>query len=299
MTDFVDRSIPGIKPGSAEWMKYMSASKVAAVMGHSTYDSWFSLWHRMKGNVAKQGDDDTTRRGHYLEPAIIAWFQDQHPDWTFTPTGMWIHPTVEWAAATPDKIGHTPEGAVIVEAKTSDLDFEWGEPGTDAIPPGYYDQVQWQMWVTGLRTAYVPVLMSRLQFAEYVIQYDPDHVKEMVTRTVEFMRTLAHNEKPSIDPLDGHQQTYRALKELNPGINDVSVDVHPDLANEFLRANAAVKAAEYRLQAAKNVLAEAAGEAHYVYIGKQKLLTRQSKGGGLPYFVAARNLPAELELENV
>ena len=45
------RGITGVRlgyipPGSDEWRKYMTASKIAAVMGHSPYESRFSLWHR-------------------------------------------------------------------------------------------------------------------------------------------------------------------------------------------------------------------------------------------------------------
>lgn len=297
---FTDRSVPNVKPGSPEWFKYMSASKIAAIMKHSDYDSWFSLWHKMKGTVAPDPETDEHRRGHYLEPAVLAWFHDQHKDWTFTPTGMWVHRNIPWASATPDEIGHTPDGAVIVEAKSSGKDWEWGEPGTDEIPPGYVDQVQWQMFCTGLRRAYVPVITNGLNFAEYVVEYDASYVAEMQDTAIRFMRSLNLNEKPSIDPLDGHLATYRALRELSPGISDETVDVEDEMALPFLEANADLKAAEVRLQAAKNVLADYVGEARYVKWGDTKLLTRQSKKGGLPYFVAGRNLPVpEKEPSNV
>jgi putative phage-type endonuclease len=278
-------------------MKYMSASKVSAVMAHSTYDSWFSLWHKMKGTITPDPDSDETRRGNYLEPAILAWFHDQHPDWTFTPTGMHIHPEYDWCSATPDEVAWTPDGPVLVEAKSSNLDYEWGDPGTDEVPPGYYDQAQWQMFCAGLGRVHMPIISTGLNFAEYVITYNAEYVRDMFTRAAEFMRTLDLNQRPSVDPLDGHMATYRAVRELNPGILDVTVEVEDEHAHPFLVAVAERKAAEYREQAAKNVLAELAGEAHYVYWGKQKLLTRQSKNGGTPYFVAARGLP-ELETSN-
>jgi predicted phage-related endonuclease len=296
--DWVDRSVVTVRPGTPEWLRYMSASKVAAVAGHSPHDSWFSMWHKMKGTVPPDPETDEHRRGHYLEPAILAGLHDQHPDWTFTWTGMWVHLEANWASATPDEIGHMPDGTpVIVEAKSSNLDYEWGEPGTDQIPLGYKDQVHWQMWVTGLRRAIVPVITTGLNFAEYVVDFDAAYMEDLFQKVYAFMETLWHNRRPSIDPLDGHMATYRAVRELNPGISDETAEATEDQAVAFLTATAEAKAAEYRLQAAKNVLAEQAGEAHYVYIGKQKLLTRQSKGGGTPYFVTARGLPAQLEKE--
>jgi len=41
--------IPELEPGSAGWYQFMTASKVAAAMGLSPYESPFSLWHRMAG----------------------------------------------------------------------------------------------------------------------------------------------------------------------------------------------------------------------------------------------------------
>lgn len=293
---FTDRSTTGYRPGSEAWMRYVTASKIAAIMGHSTYDSWFSLWHRMNGSMEVDPGDVTTQRGTYLEPAILAWFNDQHPEWTLKRTGFWVHETIPWAGASPDGIVVTDDGtAAVVEAKSSGLSYEWGEPGTDQIPLGHYDQVQWQMFVTGLRRAYVPMIGAGLAFAEYVVEYNADHVGAMIARATEFMASLTSGMKPSIDPLDGHLMTYRAIQELNPGIEDYDQPIGDELAQEFLTANEVVKNATTRLQAAKNRVAEQAGQAHHVvWINgdtTHTLFTRQSKGGGTPYLVTARGLP--------
>lgn len=293
--EWIDRSLPGVKPGSAEWMQFMSASKIAAVMGHSTYDSWFSLWHRMKGNILPDPDDDQTRRGHYLEPAILGWFKDQHPDWTVHKTGMWVHPEIEWAAASPDAIAHTPDGPVLVEAKSS-LDVEFGKPGTDEVPAGFRDQAIWQMIVTGIRKVYLPMIGTGLQFAEYFVDWDAEYADKLMYEAGLFMATITQNIKPSIDPLDGHTQTYKALKELAPGINGETVYLEDEHAIAFLTANQDMKDAEYRVQAAKNVIAEAVGEARYVAWQQDpdtehKLFTRQARGEGTPYLVVSKKLP--------
>jgi putative phage-type endonuclease len=293
--EWIDRSLPDIKPGSAEWMRYMSASKIAAVMAHSTYDSRFSLWHRMKGNILPDPEDDQTRRGHYLEPAIIAWFKDQHPDWTFHKTGMWVHPEITEFSASPDGIAHTPDGPVLVEAKSS-LDVEFGKPGTDEVPAGFRDQAIWQMLVTGMRKVYMPMIGTGLQFAEYVVEWDEEYAGKLMFEAGVFMQTLKQNIKPSIDPLDGHTQTYKALKELAHGINGETIYLDDEQALAFLHANQDMKDAEYRVQAAKNVIAEHAGEARYVAWSPEpgtehRMFTRQSRGEGTPYLVASKKLP--------
>jgi putative phage-type endonuclease len=288
---FTDPSIPEVKPGSPEWMTYMTASKVSAIMKHSAYDSYLSLWLKMAGQVPRDEDTDITRRGHYLEPAVRAWFRDQHPDWQVTETGMWVHPDIPWAASTPDGIIHTPEGQEIFEAKSSTVDADWGKPGTDEVPPGYYDQAQWQMFTTGLRRVRLAVIKTYLEFAEYVIEYDPGYVDTMLTAVNEFMDTLEQGKRPSLDPLDGHAATYAAIKELNPGITDDVHTLDDDTATRYLTALADRKAAEQAEQAAKTWIADQAGEARSIEWNGRKIFTRQSRGGGTPYLVAAKNLP--------
>ena len=290
-TTFEDSSLPEVKPGSPAWMTYMTASKVSAIMKHSTYDSYLSLWLKMAGQIQPEPDDDIKRRGHYLEPAVRAWFRDQHPDWQVTETGMWVHKEIPWAASTPDGIIHTPEGTELFEAKSSTLDGDWGEPGTDQIPPGYYDQTQWQMFTTGMRRVRLAVIKSYLDFAEYVIEYDVEYVALMLAQVTEFMDSLEQGRRPSLDPLDGHAATYAAIKELNPGIEDETYELEDADAIRYLTAVAARKAAEELEQGAKSYIADLAGQAHYIKWGGKSVFTRQSRKGGTPYLVASKNLP--------
>jgi hypothetical protein len=204
---------------------------------------------------------------------------------------MWVHPEIPWAASTPDGIIHTEAGTEIFEAKSSTVDAEWGKPGTDEVPPGYYDQAQWQMFTTGMRRVRLAVIKTYLEFAEYVIDYDPAYVAEILSEVNEFMDSLEQGRRPSLDPLDGHAATYAAIKELNPGISDEVFALEDDDATRYLTALAARKAAEEAEQAAKTWIADKAGEARSIEWNGRKVFTRQSRGGGTPYLVAAKNLP--------
>ncbi|GGH93919.1 hypothetical protein GCM10007170_15910 [Arthrobacter liuii] len=288
---FEDRSLPEVQPGSAQWMTYMTASKVSAIMKHSTYDSYLSLWLKMAGQIQPEADDDIKRRGHYLEPAVRAWFRDQHPEWQVTETGMWVHKEIPWAASTPDGIIHTPDGTELFEAKSSTLDGEWGEPLTDQIPPGYKDQAMWQMFTTGMRRVRLAVIKSFLDFAEYIIDYDAEYVSLMLAEVTTFMDSLEQGKRPSLDPLDGHAATYAAIKELNPGIEDDTYELDDEDAIRYLTAVNARKAAEEIEQGAKTYIANLAGQAHYIKWNGKSVFTRQSRKGGTPYLVASKNLP--------
>lgn len=68
-------------PGTREWAQRMTASKVAAVLGVSKWESPYSMWLRMKGLVpADDGRNANDKaRGHYLEDGVVRWWIDQHP----------------------------------------------------------------------------------------------------------------------------------------------------------------------------------------------------------------------------
>ena len=282
---------PILTPGSDAWMRTMSASKVAAVLGLSPYMSRFTLWHQMNGTAAKTETTEVMRRGHYLEPAVSAWFSAQHPDWKIIPTGTWTHPRLSWATASPDRIALIKASpAALVEIKTAGHSDGW----TDSeIPPGYRAQVMWAMHVTGATTTYVAVLLPFLEFREYLIRYDAAE-GEFIERQCEmFMDTLARQVPP---PLDGATSTYQTLRELHPEINGESVEVSPEIAEDFLYCKRVLGEAEELERASKSHMLARMGNAKTATCNGVVIATRAAKNGGTPYLSYPRVLPAPGDL---
>lgn len=285
--------LPSVEPGSAEWLQRMSASKIAAVLGLSPYESRFSLWHRMAGLVPPEEQTDEMSRGHYLEPACATWFADQHPDWQVSPAGTFVHATDDKLAATPDRLVTCDTGeARLLECKTEGDADKWGAPGTDEVPIYYRAQGIWQMHVTGLRVCHFSVLTRYLVFAEYVVHYDPVDAQRMVDAAHGFLDTLPGGPKAKRPDLDAHSATYQVVRELNPQINGEDFDVPADLAWEFCGAQHQLKAAKAIEQAARSKLADAMGEHKRARFDDQTIADRRSKAGGTPYLQAASRLPA-------
>lgn len=287
-------------PGSAEWLRHMTASKVSAVMGTSPYESAFSLWHRMAGQVPGEVENDEMRYGLIIEPALIAWFAATHPDLTLDPSQpFWLtSDRFPWAAATPDSIVVEPDGRrVPLEVKTGRDSWEWAESDTTwvpgeplPIPPGYFDQVQWQMLVMSAPHAYVAAdVMMSLRW--YRIDRDVARQDLILAACQEFMDSLAAHQAP---PIDGSTFTYRAIRELHPDIDDVDVEIDAGLVARWLNAKTSVDIATTEEQAARSLILDALGTGRRATWRGQPLLTRQARGAGLPYAVAARHLPTSL-----
>lgn len=286
--------IPGplLVPGSPEWLATISASKVASIVGLNPWTSAFTLWHRMAGNVSEP-PSDAMKRGHYLEPAILAWLEDQHADEDMTMWGQaatYHHPVHEWATATPDAMYtcSDPGEDRVVEVKSSAVSDGWGAAGTDEIPPGYRAQVQWQMFVTGARTTHVAVLLPFLEFREYVVEYDEGEASALFAAAVAFRQSLADGVQP---PLDGADDTYRTVRALHPEIDDVEAEIDVDVVTDWLEAKALLATVSYTEALCRAVVVAEMGDAHYAYCNSWKLGDRRAKGEGTPYFQPARTLP--------
>lgn len=298
------RVIDPVPPGSDEWLGYMSASKVAAIVGLSSYESRFSLWQLMSGNVAPEPQTAIQSRGHYLEPAVAAWFADQHPEYEVLPGATWTRDDYPWMLASPDRVlcnATTRTGRVeaLLEVKTAADDSEWGTPGTNEIPASYRPQVVWQMAVTGARLVFAAVLTSRLEFREYVVEWDDEVAADaayLIEQADEFMDSLVFGEVPD---LDEHHATYEAVKRLHPDIDGEDVDIPAALAVEYVDATAEKKAAERRAKGATTAVADAMGSAKRARCAGFTIATRQAKGTGTPYVVAGRKLPDLTQLTTI
>lgn len=278
--------VPRIEPGSDEWLTAMSASKVAAALGLSPFESPFSLYHRMTGMIADESTPQT-RRGHYLEPAIAAWFADQRPDLQIVETGSWVHPDRPEQIAAPDRLAIDADGNhEAVELKSAADADEWGDEGTDQIPAYYRPQVMWQLDTLGLQVCHVAVILPFLEFRSYAVRYDPAEAAYIRRRAFEFLDRVRNRVRPDIDD---HSATYQTVRELHPDIDGDTVTVTEALATEFLDAIDAEHDAKAAARQARARMADAMGTARYAECNAVRVARRQTTQGCAPFVVAAES----------
>jgi putative phage-type endonuclease len=301
MTDILDSPLVA---GSEAWSKVITASKVAAIMGLSPYDSPLSCWHKMRGNIPLEQETEDHRRGHYAEPSILAWFRDQHDvptaasvlignEWAeaWEDQPQYRRDDLPWAAATPDARAWVDNEPVLVEAKSArDMD-EWGEPGTDEIPAYYLVQILFQQHLSGIRRTYVPVWGPWFEMAEYVVDYDETLAVGIVGRCREFWESLTADHAP---PLDDTLATFQTLKALHPLIDKGDVaNLDRDTAIEFVQASIDFKAAEARKRAAQSAVLDAMGNAQYADHDGVRVARRQpAKGDSIALYVVPKTADA-------
>lgn len=273
--------VPVITPGSAEWLQVMSASKIAAVMGLSPFESRFSLYHRMTGLVADE-DSPEKRRGHYLEPAIAAWFADQRPDLAVRTTGTWVHCEREWQVASPDRIAVDAAGNVeCVELKSWATVDGWGEPGTDDIPVGIRCQVMWQLDTLGLQRCHVAVILPFLEFQAYLVEYDPAEAAVLRDAAAAFLGDIANGVRP---PIDGSDATYQVVRQLHPDIDGTDKEIPGYLASAYRRACDTYRDAKTEKQGLTSEILDLLGQARYAtWQGERVAMRVPSRGQNPPF----------------
>lgn len=286
--------------GSDEWhaarVGKMTGSRIASVMDLSPFESRFSLWYRMRGEVGPAEVNPAMEWGNRLEDAVCQKFADEHPELHVSRTGLWQNDSRPWQVGTPDRLVTYPSWDAILEAKTARYDDGWGEPGTDEIPVWYRAQVLWYLDTLGLKVAHVAVLISGSDYREYVVRKDRAamaDIKQMRMWAQAFLADLRDGVRPDID---AHGQTYQVIRELHPDIDPTSIDIDSRLGAEIVASKTALDIAKDRHQEAKSRLADVMGSVHYAYFNGAKIADRRAKGlEGTPYVQLARTLPTALK----
>lgn len=275
-------------PGSAEWQSKVTASKVAAILGLSPWDSPYSIWRKMRGDIPGDTETEAMRRGNMLENAVLDWWLQDNPHVIERARQHW-YPVGEWAGATPDLDITEGDDLVLVDAKTISDDSEW----QDGPPPHYLASSLWQLaCAPDAARVHLAVLFGRpFALRTFTVERDPGLIESIVTRCREFYDSLAFEDPP---PLDDTVATYEAIRKEHPDIDrDLEVQVDAALAHEYVQAELDHKDAEVRARATKTALLAEMGRARIAKHDNQIIARRQPNKTGVSLVRVAKNPPAE------
>lgn len=282
-----------LTPGSPEWCRRVSPSKVAAMLGLSPWDSPRSMWHKMRGDIPWDEETPAMERGTLCEPAVLAWWRKHHEHHGW---GEQVTTTIDdWCVATPDAVTVHDGELVIVEAKTAARDDDWGNPGTDQVPTYYLAQAYFAAHVlrlagTDITRVHMPVLFgTRLRFENYVIIHDAAIGTELFARCRDFHATLAGDPPP----LDDTLATYEAVRKVHPDIErGESVELTYDEARLLIEWCDEIKHTEASVRRAKATVIDRMGRAQYATHNGIRVARRQPRGDAVTFVVTAK--PSDL-----
>lgn len=279
------------RPGTDDWRRYITASKVPAILGLSPWQSPYALWHEMKGLLDPTPPDsksDMFLWGHMAEESLAQWWKAKNPGWKLnqyhgrgddrTAEVAYTNPQLDFPnMATLDRRGARGQRFCIIECKTTSDLSNWGRPDEVGSVPIYYQaQVMFQMLVSEIHTAYVVVTGYRCPEI-HTVAWDEDLAAMIAARCYEWHKSLASDTPPD---LDDTVATYEAVRGLHPNINpDGVVQVGADQATLLLDAMEDKAAATRRERFHRAKLLDQMGEAKKALVGDQTLAIR-SPGRG-------------------
>lgn len=265
------RAVPAPAPGSDEWKRKITASKVASVVCKSPWTSKFALHAEMTGRYeADPINPAVLETGNLLEPAVADWFQLHNPGVQVRECKKrgnpvwWVDKANEDFAATPDRLlvdRETGEVTALLEIKTTRAASEWGDEGTDEVPEHYKLQALWQMKCTGVKTVIFAVLHAGLRFAIYRVEWDYADIAWLTAEAEVFMKQVRTGKTPDYKEEPGAFSTYEVLRHYFPECNGEAVMLSDDLVYRTRRAKRLKRLAARAEDVVKNELAAVMGNA--------------------------------------
>jgi putative phage-type endonuclease len=275
---FPDAELVGdFVPGSPEWHEArkgsLGGSQIGAVLGLNPWESARTCFLKVTGQIPSDITPSMSMRlGTKLEAPILEIFQEEHPELQVFTTGTYRNIFNPWAHANPDAVGMTDNGELtIIEVKYSSE--YWSE-----IPRHYVAQVNWYMWVTGVKRAIIVALCGS-SYKEFVVEYDEFVIDSMLAQVKTFWLGVETGTPPD---WDGSESTYQSMRELNKNLVDLEEDLG-DLGMHLVLASSKVDEAQTHFNEMRSRVLDAMGDAKYGVVEGVRVCSRQQSSSGVPF----------------
>ena len=164
----------------------LGGTDIGAILGLSPYKTPLELWSELvSGEQPANRELIHLRFGQHAESFIASEYERATNLFTavHSPTlfhkkhGFMFGHVDRFVLDTPDTpavVDGTITADKLLECKTSSAfnKNDWGEPGTDQVPPLYLVQCAWYMAITECRSADLAVLIGNSDFRTYTIDRD-------------------------------------------------------------------------------------------------------------------------------
>ena len=219
-----------------EWLRYrksgIGGSDVSCLLGINKWKSEIELWLD-KTNQTNEPviENEAMQWGTIMEPIIRKHFADITGKNVVEVHAMLQHPEYQFMLADVDGVTTDDEGnPAILEIKTAS---EFKRSDWENGCPAYYEtQVQHYLCVTGLKKAYVAVLVGGNSFRVYEVDADEQIHQMLIAVEQEFWNKVQNMIRPDMDGSDSAKELLDSI--YHGGINEEIV--LPDDAVEWVDA---------------------------------------------------------------
>lgn len=121
----------------------------------------------------------------------------------------------------------------VIEAKTSSFHKNWGENGSDKIPPNVMAQVQWQMGLIEADQCLVSLLLTafRAELRTYPIKFCEDTFKSICEAVDEFWLSNVETRTPPLPSLPSRENLSRIERKPSAAV-EIPKEVFEQIAEK-------------------------------------------------------------------
>lgn len=233
--------------------KGIGGSDVAAILGISPWKTAFQVYQDKIGESAQAEQTPAMSYGLLVEPAIRQWYSNETGREVLMPENLLVHPKYPWMIASVDGLTKEPR---VIEIKTAKSSQDWGEPGSDEIPPYYAAQVHHYMTVTAIDISDVIVSFAGSMPVVYTVEADKEIQEMLIEREHDFWQMVERHEPPEPVTYADVVQRFKASTDA-----EVTANEHIENVISYIRAcQANIKAEEADLEGYKAEIMKFMGE---------------------------------------
>lgn len=257
----------------------IGGSEIGTIMGLNPWESAYTLWHKKKGLIPDQIQENwSIRFGKAFEAPILQLFAEEHPELEIIQTGTWRSKCHSFQHANPDAIFRNKETGEfgIVEVKTSRASW-------DDVPPAYRAQVNWYLDTFKFQRGYI-VAVAGWNYEEHEVFYDEFEAAVATTFAKRFWDSLEANTKPD---WDGSESTYETVRKVADQEADGEIEIG-ELGIALIARQIEFNKVQAELQGLKSSVLEQMGNAKWATVTLDdgvvdRVASKQRRGEGLPY----------------
>jgi putative phage-type endonuclease len=227
-----------------EWLEArklgITGTDLGGITGISKYSSRMKVYLDKVGCLEPIQDNETMYWGRTMEEVIAKEFQLRNSNMKVNRVNVMLkHPQYEWALGNIDRLITNENGEKgILEIKTVS---EYGKDAWEGeeVPPQYMVQLQWYMFVAGVKFGYFAALIGGNKYVQKYVERDDELIQILLDTAKEFWE---NNVLKKVSPaVDGSEASTDLLKSLYPTSTPGTEVNLPEEAEELIKTRDELK----------------------------------------------------------
>jgi putative phage-type endonuclease len=254
-------------------MRYIGGSDIAAIVGYNPFknitDIYYDKTNKMQGKTNKAIQLGENLEEHLVNIAAARLGDEPIHNLVFTN---------EWRRAQVD--AWLPNRQEVLEAKVVGIfnprfkPSEWGPEDTTQVPPYYYLQVMWQIYLSNAKGGNLVALIgSGIGYRLYTIPRDDDLISELERHASDFWNNHVLLGVPPSQPAS--LDTYKSL----PRERLKRVEIDTSLVDDYLQVMEAAAEIDRRKDEVKALILQSMGDAEVGYSESGDFYYKADKNG--------------------